>query len=224
MNYPILGCPILTHSLNVLIWSDFQATLGRDFPTNRAELVRGCWKVIFRNHQGHPTTFSGLKNHGFAVKHRCFSKKNRHFSTMIVFRINLSMFFQEKQAPFFCWSWMAMEKSHCHRWLLEGIWPTNGGRNISEVGALENSGCCWRWSFLRSWKHQPRSSWFHLHLCYKWQQFSWFFERLKSSPKVDHCFKSIKILFFDYLYALNQPPNVCNIFRIKSQLLLIFIS
>ena len=114
MKYPILGCPILTHSLNVLIWSDFQATLGRDFPTNRAELVRGCWKVIFRNDQGHPTTFSGLKNHGFAVKHRCFSKKNRHFSTMIVFRINLSMFFQEKQAPFFCWSWMAMEKSHCH--------------------------------------------------------------------------------------------------------------
>ena len=106
------------------------------------------------------------------------------------------MFFQEKQAPFK----LIVDGHGKVPWSSVDYWrvydPTNGGRNISEVGALENSGCCWRWTFLRSWKHQPRSSWFHLHLCYKWQQFSWIFERLKSSPKVDHCFKSIKILIF----------------------------
>lgn len=106
------------------------------------------------------------------------------------------MFFQEKQAPFklIVDGHGKVPLSSVDYWRVYD--PTNGGRNISEVGALENSGCCWRWTFLRSWKHQPRSSWFHLHLCYKWQQFSWIFERLKSSPKVDHCFKSIKILIF----------------------------
>ena len=99
MKYPILGCPILTHSLNVLIWSDFQATLGRDFPTNRAELVRGCWKES-----------SG--------KTRVTQRRFQGWKTMVCCKTSLPNqsidVFPRKTGSFLRWSWMAMEKSHCH--------------------------------------------------------------------------------------------------------------